>query len=138
MVVGIGGVLGGIGGLAVAGGILATAVANILNINRENRAKAGKDSQKEQEEQDPNEVVGYILQLNSDKVMLTSGQPASVNATVWQVTANGATAQASDAAIQVDVPGAPPASCGSRPPAARGRSPAPFPRPANRARTKCW
>lgn len=105
VVVDAGGLVGAGAGVLVAGGVLATAVANILSINRENRAKAAQDSQKEQEEQDPKQVVGYILQISSDTVMLTPKQPASVSAAVWQVTADGATAKAPDAAIRVDVPG---------------------------------
>jgi hypothetical protein len=96
-------VIFGGGGLAISGGVLATAIVNIFKKRDKSKSKTGKS---DEQEQDPDEVVGYILQLSSDAVMLTSGQPASVNATVWQVTANGATAQASDAAIQVDMPGA--------------------------------
>ncbi len=101
VVVDVGGALGAGAGVLVAGGILASAVATILSINRENRAKAGKD----QEEQDPKQVVGYILQISSEAVMLMPKQPVSVNAAVWQVTADGATARAADSAIRVDVPG---------------------------------
>ena len=87
----------GLGGLA-ASAVLITAIANILAINRKKRTEAKKP------DQDPDEVVGYVLQLSADTVTVSSQQPGQLSAAVWQVMASGATRAAMDASIEVDVP----------------------------------
>ena len=54
--------------------------------------------------QDPNRIIGHILQISRDHFQLQVGQTAELEVSVWSVTAGGAQAPASSAAIQLAAP----------------------------------
>lgn len=58
-----------------------------------------------EEGDDPNRIIGYILQLNTDRFMLEAGKAANLAVAVWSVSADGSQALAGGAGIQLALSG---------------------------------
>ncbi len=85
-----------------AGGVAVAAAARALAARAKKKPKTDKGKKKKREDEE--KAVGYILQISSDRLVVSEAQPAILEATVWEVDSRGGTKRAPGASLAIEQP----------------------------------
>jgi hypothetical protein len=89
-----------VGALGASGGAVGIAAKTLADRAR----KKTKTGEKKKNEREDEEAIGYILQISQDHLRISQDQPASLEATVWEVNRQGGYKRATNADLSIEQP----------------------------------